>query len=199
MSKTKRSGSYHHITDDESEEEDEGTNNSSLWKALINLMGDLEGTGTLALPYVISQSRLIAISGLIIVPFVAFYTGAILIDCLYDKNDTGERARVRSDYKQLGEACSSRYSGTMVSAIQLIHLFLAASLYLVFCASLATSIFTDLPLSDKFWMFIAAAVVLTPLFLKDFSQVAWLSLISVIALYIAVVTVLSYGIVHHSS
>lgn len=66
MSKTKRSGSYHHpmyrmietdtdpkepvtsIADDESEEEHEGTNNSSLWKALINLMGDLEGTGTLA-------------------------------------------------------------------------------------------------------------------------------------------------------
>ena len=112
------------LAEDESEaDDDEGTNKSPLWKALINLMGDLEGTGTLALPYVISQSGLIAISGLIIIPFIAFYTGAILIDCLYDQNDAGERVRVRSNYKQLGEACSSRYSGTIVSAIQLIHLF----------------------------------------------------------------------------
>ena len=188
------------LAEDESEaDDDEGTNKSPLWKALINLMGDLEGTGTLALPYAISQSGLIAISGLIIIPFIAFYTGAILIDCLYDENDAGERVRVRSNYKQLGEACSSRYSGTIVSAIQLIHFFFVASLYLVLCASLATGIFPDLPLSDKFWMFIAAAVVLPTLFLKDFSQVAWLSLVNVIGFYIAVVTVLSYGIAHHSS
>ncbi|XP_073231215.1 vesicular inhibitory amino acid transporter-like [Porites lutea] len=213
MSKPTCSASYHVLksdpelneppallAEDESEaDDDEGTNKSPLWKALINLMGDLEGTGTLALPYAISQSGLIALSGLIIIPFIAFYTGAILIDCLYDQNDAGERVRVRSNYKQLGEACSSRYSGTIVSAIQLIHLFLVASLYLVVCASLATGIFPDLPLSDKFWMFIAAAVVLPTLFLKDFSQVAWLSLINVIGFYIAVITVLSYGITHHLS
>ena len=122
-----------------------------------------------------------------------------MIDCLYDENDAGERVRVRSNYKQLGEACSSRYSGTIVSAIQLIDLFLVASLYLVLCASLVTGIFPDLPLSDKFWMFIAAAFVLPTLFLKDFSQVDWLSLINVIGFYIAVVTVLSYGITHHLS
>ena len=181
MSKATCSASYHVLksdpklneppallAEDESEaDDDEGTNKSPLWKALINLMGDLEGTGTLALPYAISQSGLIAISGLIIIPFIAFYTGAILIDCLYDENDAGERVRVRSNYKQLGDACSSRYSGTIVSAIQLIHLFLVASLYLVLCASLARGIFPDLPLSDSFWMFIAAAVVLPTLFLAS--------------------------------
>ena len=63
------------LAEDESEADDhEGTNKSPLWKALINLMGDLEGTGTLALPYVISRSGLIAISGLIVIPFIAFWT-----------------------------------------------------------------------------------------------------------------------------
>ena len=180
-------------------DDDEGTNKSPLWKALINLMGEIEGTNIVALPYVISQSGLVAIVALVFVPFLGFYTGAILIDCLYDENDAGERVRVRSNYKQLGEACSARFGGAISHTVQLLDLFLSASLYLVLCASLANGIFPDLPLSDKFWMFITATAVLPTLFLKNFSRVAWLSLISVIAIFIAVVGVLVYGIAHHSS
>ena len=185
--------------DDKAAVDDKAANKSPWWKALINLMSDIEGTSILALPYAISQSGVLAIAALIVLPFVAFYTGAILIDCLYDENDAGERVRVRSNYKQLGEACSPRYSGTIVSAIQLIHLFLVASLYLVLSSALANGIFPDLPLSNKVWMFIAAAVGLPTLFLKNFSQVAWLSLISVIAIFMAVIAILAYGIVHHPS
>ena len=74
-------------------DDDEGTNKSPLWKALINLMGEIEGTNIVALPYVISQSGLVAIVALVFVPFLGFYTGAILIDCLYDENDAGERVQ----------------------------------------------------------------------------------------------------------
>ncbi|XP_073231353.1 vesicular inhibitory amino acid transporter-like [Porites lutea] len=185
--------------EDSAEDEAPTTDKSPLWKAVVNLMSDIEGTGLLALPYVIAQSGLVAIAAMAVVPFIAFYTGTILIDCLYDKNDTGERVRVRSNYKQLGEACSPRFGGTTVSAIQLVDLFLLASLYLVLCASLSTGIFPDLPLSDKVWMLIAAALGLPTLFVKNLSQVAWMSLLSVIALMIAVVSVLAYGIAHESS
>ena len=185
--------------EDSAEDEAPTTDKSPLWKAVVNLMSDIEGTGLLALPYVIAQSGLVAIAAMVVVPFIAFYTGAILIDCLYDKNDTGERVRVRSSYKQLGEACSPRFGGTIVSAIQLVDLFLLASLYLVLCASLSTGIFPDLPLSDKVWMLIAAALGLPTLFVKNLSQVAWMSLLSVIALMVAVVAVLAYGIAHEYS
>ena len=184
---------------DSAEDEAPTTDKSPLWKAVVNLMSDIEGTGLLALPYVIAQSGLVAIAAMAVVPFIAFYTGTILIDCLYDKNDTGERVRVRSNYKQLGEACSPLFGGTIVSAIQLVDLLLLASLYLVLCASLSTGIFPDLPLSDKVWMLIAAALGLPTLFVKNLSQVAWMSLLSVIALMIAVVSVLAYGIAHESS
>ena len=117
-----------------------------------------------------------------------------MIDGLYYENDAGERVRVRSNYKQLGEACSARFGGAISHTVQLLDLFLSASLYLVLCASLANGIFPDLPLSDKFWMFITATAVLPTLFLKNFSRVAWSSLISVIAIFIAVVPVLVYGI-----
>ena len=184
---------------DSAEDEAPTADKSPLWKAVVNLMSDIEGTGLLALPYVIAQSGLVAIAAMVVVPFIAFYTGAILIDCLYDKNDTGERVRVRSNYKQLGEACSPRFGGTIVSAIQLVDLFLLASLYLVLCASLSTAIFPDLPLSDKVWMLIAAALGLPTLFVKNLSQVAWMSLLSVIALMVAVISVLAYGIAHEYS
>ena len=149
------------IQEEESaEDKAAATDKSPLWKAVVNLTSTIEGTGLLALPYVIAQSGLLAIAAIAVVPFMAFYTGTILIDCLYEENDTGERVRVRSNYKQLGEACSPRFGGTIVSAIQLLELFLLASLYLVLFASLSTGIFPDLPLSDKVWMLIAAAVSL---------------------------------------
>ena len=188
------------ITDEDSAiQENEPANKSSLWKAVVNLITAIEGTGLLGLPYVIAQSGLVAVAALVAIPFIAYYTGTILVDCLYDNDDAGERVRVRSNYKELGKACSPRFGGIIVGAVQLIELFLLASLYLVLCASLSSSTFPELPLSQKVWMIIAAAVGLPAIFVKNLSQVAWMSLLSVIALLVAVVAVLAYGIAHHSA
>ena len=216
MSKSSHSASYHllrenaepatalqeeklSIEEDSPLQGNEPTEKSSFWKAVVNLTSDIEGTGLLALPYVIAQSGLVAIAALVIIPFIAYYTGAILIDCLYESNEAGERVRVRSNYKELGQACSSRFGGIIATAVQLIELFLLASLYLVLCASLVIATFPELPLSEKVWMVIAAAVGLPAIFVKNLSQVAWMSLLSVVALLVAVVAVLAYGIAHHST
>lgn len=185
--------------EDSAQQNEEPTGKSCLWKTVVNLMSDMEGTGLLGLPYVIAHIGLVAIAALLVIPFIAFYTGAILIDCLYDKNHAGERLRIRSNYRELGEACWPRFGGAIVAAVQLIDLFLLASLYLVLCASLSSSIFPGLPLSDKIWMLIAAVIGLPTIFLKNLSQVAWLSLLSVVALLVAVIAVLAVGISHHSS
>ena len=217
MSKSKNVVSYHLLknasepsqqTDDEkvsiaeedsAEQSEETTGKSSLWKAVVNLMTEMEGTGLLGLPYVIAYTGLAAVAALLVIPFVTFYTGAILIDCLYDKDHAGERVRIRSNYKELGEACWPRFGGAIVAAVQVIELILLASLYLVLFASLSSSIFPGVPLSDKVWMLIAAVIGLPTIFLKNLSQVAWLSLLSVVALLVAVIAVLAVGISHHSS
>lgn len=186
------------LIQEEDSEDEELTERSTLWKAAVNLMSDIEGTALFGLPYVIAQSGLVAIAALIIVPFISYYTGAILIECLYQTDDEGERIRVRSNYKELGKACWPRFGGAIVAAVQLIELFLLASLYLVLCASLSSSIFPESPLSLKVWMVITAAIGLPTIFVKNLSQVAWLSLLSVIALFVAVVAVLAFGIAHHS-
>ena len=217
MSKSKNSLSYHLLKtdpepspqsgdekvsiaeEDSAEKSEEIAGKSSLWKTVVNLMSDMEGTGLLGLPYVIAHIGLVAIAALVVIPFIAFYTGTLLIECLYDKNHEGERVRIRSNYRELGEACWPRFGGAIVAAVQLIDLFLLASLYLVLCASLSRSIFPGLPLSDKVWMLIAAVIGLPTIFLKNLSQVAWLSLLSIVALMVAVIAVLAVGVSHHSS
>ena len=91
MPKATRSASYHLLQsdpevneppasiteDDEAAEDDNAANKSPLWKAGINLLSELNGAGIFALPYVIAQGGLLAVAMLVIVPFVAFYTGAI--------------------------------------------------------------------------------------------------------------------------
>ncbi len=185
-----------YITEETSTEQEKPAAKSSFWKAVVNIMTAIEGTGLLGLPYVIAHSGLVAVAALLVVPLIAYYTGAILIDCLYEKNEAGERVRIRSNYKELGQACWPRFGGTIVAAVQLIELFLFASLYLVLCASLASSIY---PMSNELWMLIAAAIAFPAIFLKNLSQVAWLSLLSVIALLVAVIAVLAIGIAHHST
>ena len=188
------------ITEEESKHQDiEPTNKSPLWKAAANVFSFTNGSGILALPYVVARAGLLAIAAMLIVPVINYYTGKILIDCLYEKNDAGERVRVRSNFKELGSACSPRFGGAIAVANQILTIFNLAALNLVLSASLLTATFPELPLSDRVWMVIVAAIGLPVLFVRNLSQVAWFSLISVVALTVAVVTVVVYGIAHYST
>ena len=51
--------------EDAVDQNEESAERSSLWKAVANLMSDIEGTGLLALPYVIAESGLVAIAALV--------------------------------------------------------------------------------------------------------------------------------------
>ena len=80
-------------------------------------------------PYVIAQSGLVSIATLVIVLFIAYDTGAILIDCFHDNNDAGERVRVRSNYKELGQACSPRFGGFIAAVVQIVLTSLCSVLH----------------------------------------------------------------------
>ena len=58
--------------------------------------------------------------------------------------------------------------------------------------------FPGIPVSDKIWMVIAATIGFPTIFVKNLSQAAWFSLVSVVALSVAVITVLAFGIAHYS-
>ena len=75
----------------DSKHSDKLASKSSMWQSVSNLVSDVEGTGLLALPYVIQKGGLLAITSLAIVPWICYYTGKVLIECLYVKNDDDEK------------------------------------------------------------------------------------------------------------
>ncbi|KAK3736985.1 hypothetical protein QZH41_015627 [Actinostola sp. cb2023] len=177
----------------DSKDTDKVVPKSSMWQSVCNLVSDVEGTGLLALPYVVQRGGVVAIAALVIVPFICYYTGKILIYCLYIKDNNDQKIRIRSNYKDMGEASWPRYGGVFVVTMQVVELSLLASLYLVLCGSLLYGILPGVPVPERVWMLIAALVGLPTLFVRHLSYIAWISLLSVIALTIAVFIILGYG------
>jgi len=94
----------------------------------------------------------------------------------------------------MAESCWPRFGGLLVFVTQIIELSLLASLYLVLCGSLIEGLLPGLPVANRVWMTIVALIGLPTLFIKHLSNVAWFSLISIIALTIAIIITLGYGI-----
>jgi hypothetical protein len=59
------------------------------------------GTGTLGIPYAISQGGYASIFAMVFVALLTNYTGKLIIDCLYAKQ-RGVKVRVRQGYADLG-------------------------------------------------------------------------------------------------
>ena len=82
---------------------EEKSKKSSAWQAYANILCFIEGTGIIALPYAVKRGGYAAIAVIVLVPVVTFYTGKILIDCLYEGEKKNTRwVRVRETYTDIG-------------------------------------------------------------------------------------------------
>ena len=93
-------------TDDQEEHVEKNTTtdsrNSTSWQAFLNVLCGLEGT--FGLPYAIKRGGYAAIAAILLLPIVTYYTGKILIDCLYEGDRVfARRVRVRNKYADIGE------------------------------------------------------------------------------------------------
>ena len=172
----------------------EGT--SSMWKATMNLVNYIEGIGFLSLPYAIKIGGITAVISLVVMPIICWYTGMVVVECLYDSHEKKGRIRTRSTWKQLGDAISPKYGGKIVAWNQDIGFISLASSYLILCGSLMSHALPFVPLTQAAWTCCAAAIVLPTVFLKTYSQIAWLSTVSVFAIGLTVATTLWYGVDH---
>lgn len=170
----------------------ENTQKSTSCHAAWNLFNMVEGTGVLGLPYAVKQGGFVVIIGLALLAVISNYTGQILISCLYEKeakveNEKDENGkdveiRVRSTYEDIGRACFPRFGGKVVIVVQIVELVFVSTLYLVLSGSLLIHVFPNYSISRRGWIAISALVVLPTVFLQHLSHVAWLSLISSLAL-----------------
>ena len=196
----------------------------SVWKAVINIVNYIEGIGFLALPYTLRKGGIAAIIAadqifyrscvnlqhfrsrslayfittiiaLMITPVILWYTGKILIECLYDQKEQ-RKIRTRSTIKGLGDVISPKFGGYLVYGCIQCDVFLLSASYLTLCGSLMSYALPSVPITELQWTCIAGALVLPTTFLKSLSQIAWLSAVSVFALVVAAVTVVWYGAEH---
>jgi len=90
---------------------DPSSGDSSVWKAAANIFNYMEGIGFLAVPFALKEGGITAMVMFIVTPIIMRYIGTILTECLYDEDEQGNRHRVRSGYKDLGDVLLPKYGG----------------------------------------------------------------------------------------
>ena len=173
--------------------QDPSSGGSSVWKAAVNLVNFIEGIGFLAVPYALKEGGIAAIVAFMITPVTLWYTGTIVIECLYDEDEHGNKHRVRSGYKDLGDVLLPKYGGYIVSGLIQLDLYLVSVSFLVLFGSVMRHVLPSVPITELMWIGIAGGLVLPTMFLKSLSQIAWLSAASVVALLAVVVCVVWHG------
>ena len=170
----------------------EGT--SSTWKATMNLINFIEGVGLLALPYSIKKGGITAVISLFLLPIITWYAGKVLAESLYDSDDKKGKIRARSTWKEIGDAIYPKYAGKIVAWNQDIGFVFAAVSYLILCGSLTSHALPTVPLSQTSWTCFAALLIVPTMFLKSYSQIAWLSTISIVAIGLTTALTVWYGV-----
>ncbi|XP_068713143.1 vesicular inhibitory amino acid transporter-like [Montipora foliosa] len=190
---------------------------ASTWRAVVNMTSFLLGVGALALPYAVFKGGVLTILGFPLFALVHWYTGTVMIDCVYDKNcdeitehetivgdDKTQIAskmisRVRDKYSELGKVLWPRYGGEILDALQSLDLSIFAVSYLISCGSLLAHALPKAGLTEAMWASIVAALVLPTTFLKDLACVAWQSLLSITSLITMVSVMTWYTVTHYST
>ena len=170
----------------------EGT--SSTWKATMNLINFIEGVGLLALPYSIKKGGITAVISLFLLPIITWYAGKVLAESLYDSDEKKGKIRARSTWKEIGDAIYPKYAGKIVAWNQDIGFVFIAVSYLILCGSLTSHALPTVPLSQTSWTCFAALLILPTMFLKSYSQIAWLSTISIVAIGLTTALTVWYGV-----
>lgn len=168
------------------------------WKATINIASYTLGVGMLAMPYAVAQGGITAILFLFIIPFIYWYANKVIIECLYDQDKPGRlgRARVRTNWKEIGEVLSPKYGGFIVIFLQNFILFIVSTSYLILCGSLMVHILPSLPISQALWTCIAAILVSPTTLFKSYSQIAWLSVFGIVTLFATVGAIVWQSMAH---
>ena len=94
----------------------------------------------------------------------------------------------------LGQEVWKSYGSKMVAFVQLIHLFGACVLYLILVANCLEGFFPRMLLTEKECMILAGVLVFPTAFLSNLSNIAWLSLTSIISINLVFVSLISYSV-----
>ncbi|KAK9729098.1 hypothetical protein K7432_000540 [Basidiobolus ranarum] len=158
--------------------------NGSSFGAYFNIVCAIAGTGTLQLPFALSQSGWVGIGLILLSTGISVYTGSLLIKCLYY-----DRINRLSDYSSIGKAA---YGKPGMIFIRVFHYSIqigSAIVYILITGLNAHQLFemVGISLDQKVWVLIAGLIVWVPyILLKTLKEVAVLSVIGVLTTLVLV-------------
>jgi len=180
---------------DESDDVTKVSNLSTFW----NIFNANQGVVILTMPFVVLCGGYLSLFATALVAATSNYTSKKLIKCLYEKDpDTGVLVRMRESYEEIGEAFAGDFGKWMVYVAMIVEQLSYCTLLLILCGSILHNSFPDSGFDKTHWSMLAFVLVIPNAFMMNLSQVAWVSLITVLVGQIVYIVVAAYSFYHAS-
>lgn len=146
------------------------------WQAGWNVTNAIQGMFIVSLPYAVKNGGYWGVFAMVFVAYICCHTGKILVQCLYEYNEKGEKVRVRDSYVSIAQyVMGKRIGGKLVNIAQIIELLMTCILYVVLCGDLMFGLYPQGSLDKQSWMMMAGMLLLPCAFLKTLASVSFLS------------------------
>lgn len=182
------------IDDDSAVQKQDGltTVSETFW----NICNSIQGLPILTIPFAFKAGGWWALFTLIVISLASLYTSQILVKSLYERSKDGTKKRVRSSYMDIGEAFWNHGGRRLVLFIMVTELLFVATMYPILVSSLFAKSFIGAHIPVWGWALIGGAIMLPNAMLKNLSQVAWTSVITVMCSFVIFITIMTYCFTH---
>lgn len=179
-SNTNASGdNFNELDNETNQKELSGTGeNLSDLETYFSLCNGIMGTGLLAMGFVF---RFSGIWGFLLVPIVAFtanYTGKLLIQLLYEKDENGQNNRVHDGYLDIGKKFHPCFGSTFVNIINVMENFSHAILILLMAGGVMNEIVPVI--TDDLWTVFCSIFLLAIVFLETIRSLSIIAMATVV-------------------
>jgi len=165
---------------------------TTVCEAFWNICNTIQGLPILAIPYTFKSGGWWSLLALVIIAVTSNYTSVILVKSLYEERD-GVRVRVRKSYMDIGEAFWRTGGRTLVLVTMVIELVFVSTMYPILVGSMFNKSFPEVPVPLWGWTLIGGLALLPNALLKNLSQVAWTSIITVLSAFIIFISILAFS------
>ena len=170
-------------------------NLASSFETFWNISNTIQGLPILTIPYAVKDGGYLALLTLLLVAAASNYTGQTIVRCLYETDpESGKRKRVRNSYADIGNAFLPKIGGHLVLGTQFLELLFVASVYPLLVGQMLAKSFPHVSSPCWLWTLIGGVLFVPNIFLKNLSQVAWTSILTVLSAKVIFTTVFAYSL-----
>jgi len=164
---------------------------TTVFETFWNICNTIQGLPILAIPYTFKSGGWWSLLSLLVIAVTSNYTSMILVKSLYETRD-GVVVRVRASYMDIGEAFWNTGGRTLVLVVMVIELVFVSTMYPILVGSMFDKSFPNVDIPLWAWTMIGGIALLPNVLLKNLSQVAFTSIVTVTSAMIIFVSILAY-------